>query len=336
LFGFNDRVYVANSGSNSSDGRKCDSGSTYDPGVCEQTGGIIRSTNNDPGRCISADNCPDWVDITPTSEDFRKYFSIVLLKLADLIPSERPIPGFASFNSNLYMIRNACLVRLQERSCNNASPCNDDIACPAGSEIPQLWKCDPTNGGSDSTNPTTCESNEWSLVAQNSSTGKTNMGNPFNTKVSILIKNGSRLYVGFDNSNNGIQVWRTRSGVTNPVSESDFEQIGGDGFGDIANNHELYSGTSQSQSGQHYIYVSAGRSGTPVQPVRIYRQVNEGPLAFLEEPVSYLLAYLNENDYSKNELKIVLLILVISTLILFRRFFFKTFLKLSRKIHWRN
>ena len=47
---------------------------------------------------------------------------------------------------------------------------------------------------------------------------------------------------------------------------------------------------------------------------------------------------ISRNNFKKfkNELKIVLLILVISTLILFRRFFFNTFLKLSRKIHWRN
>ncbi len=321
LFGFNDRMYLANSGSNSTDGASCDSGTSYSAS-CKQTGGIIRSTNNDPAACTAADTCPGWTDITPTSAKFYQYFTIVLLKVADLIPAERPIPAFESFNSKLYMIRNACTTRLQERTCSNAAPCSDDVACPSGNEVPQLWKCDPTNAGADATNPTTCESGEWSLVAENASTGKTNMNVSTNKKVSVLVKNGSQLYMGYDNATTGIQMWRTKSGVTNPATESDFEPIGGNGFGDTSNNLELYSAVSLEQSGSYYVYVTAGRPGsTPVQPLRVYRQVNSGPLAFLEsEPVNNLLAYINGANNSNYTIGLSVLILFIFIFFMTREF----------------
>ena len=399
LFGFNDRIYLANSGSNSTDSATCDAGSTYSAsattninrsgtlatsggnrkkitglsttsdlvvgmlvtgtgiaantvittidsgtvvsvnnnstssgsqsltfsitiGGCEQTGGIIRSTNNDPAGCSASDTCANWVDITPNSAKFKQYFTIVLLKLSDLIQAERPVPGFESFHSKLYMIRNACTTRLQNRSCNNAAPCEDDVVCPAGNEIPQVWKCDPTNSGVDTTNPTTCESGEWSLVAENGSSGKTNMNVDTNKKVSLLVKNGSQLYVGYDNATLGIQMWRTKSGVTDPTSESDFEQIGGNGLGDTLNNLELYSAVSLEQSGSYYLYVSAGRPGTtPVQPLRVYRQVNNGPLAFLSlEYGSELLAYINQEQTNHYKIGLIALIICILLILIIKRY----------------
>jgi hypothetical protein len=285
-----------------------------------QTGGIIRSTNNDPAACIATDTCPDWIDITPTSSKFRKYFSIVLLKLADLIPAERPIPGFESFNSNLYMIRNACTTKVQKKLCNTSS-CADDVACPSGNEVPQLWKCDPTLSGS----TTECDAGEWSLVAENGSTGKTNMNVSTNTKVSILVKNGSQLYVGYDNATTGVQMWRTKSGVSNPTAESDFEQIGASGFGDASNNLQLYSAISLQQAANFYVYISTGRPGTtPVQPVRVYRQVNLGPLAFLNnESVSKLLAYINQGNNKGYSIGLGILILSILAFFKMRKYLHK-------------
>ncbi|MBK8396631.1 MAG: hypothetical protein IPL26_15530 [Leptospiraceae bacterium] len=282
---------------------------------CMQTGGIIRSTNNDPAACTAANACGNWIDITPTATKFRQYFSIVLLKLADLIPAERPIPGFESFNSKIYMIRNACTTRVQKIGSSN------DIVCPDGNEIPQLWKCDPTNGGSDVTNPTTCEAGEWSLVAENGSSGKTNMNMSTNKEISILTKNGSQLYIGYDNATTGAQIWRTKSGVTDPISESDFEQIGANGFGDPSNNLELYSSVSLEQSGSFYMYVTTGRPGsTPVQPLRIYRQVNAGPLALLgNDSMSELLAYINHEDNTPYTRGLIILILIISGYLIFKK-----------------
>jgi len=269
MFTFNNRLYIANSGS-ISDSSSCDTGTSYSAGVCEQTGGIVRSINNDPGHCTATGTCADWANITPSTNDkYRMYFTNVLTKLADLIPADQPIPGFADFNGNLYMIRNACTTSRWNRSCIGA-PCSDDTACSDAQSVPQLWKCDPTNGGLDTTNPSTCESNEWSLIAENGSTGKTNMGSTNNTKITFIAKNGLRLYIGFDNATNGVTVWRTKSGVTNPSLESEFEQIGGNGLGN-ANNLQIFSSVSLQQGLVHYLYLSVGKSGVPV---KVYRQQN--------------------------------------------------------------
>ncbi len=265
MFVFNDRLYIANSGSITDSG-SCNIGTTYSAGVCEQTGGLIRSNNNNPGYCGSSSTCTDWSDITPSSVKFHQYFSNVLTKMADLIPADRPIPGFATFNSNLYMIRNACTTSRWNRSCMGDT-CTDDQTCPSGSEVPQLWKCTPGTTGAS----TTCEAGDWSLVAENVSTGKTNMGSTSNSKITLIAANGSQLYIGYDNSN-GAQVWRTKSGITNPTSESDFEQVGTSGLNGTAANTQLFSAVSLQQGSVYYLYISAGNSGIPV---KVFRQQNQ-------------------------------------------------------------
>jgi hypothetical protein len=65
-------------------------------------------------------------------------------------------------------------------------------------------------------------------------------------------------------------MWRTTTGTTDPAAESDFEQIGVNGFGD-ANNQQIFSGISMQQGSVYYLYLSTGMNGTPV---KIYRQQN--------------------------------------------------------------
>ncbi|MCP5502692.1 MAG: hypothetical protein H7A25_22530, partial [Leptospiraceae bacterium] len=280
---FNDRLYMANSGSISNSSKRCGLNTSYDPGRCEQTGGIIRTNTSNPGACINADNCPDWTDITPSSLKFKQYFSIVLTKLADLIPADRPIPSFAEFNGKYYFIRNACQTSRWNWSCTNSS-CNDDQACPAGQEIPQLWKCDPTISGSSND----CDPDDWSLIAENAGTGKTNFGDTNNKYISLLQTNGDYLYVGFDNHSTGAEVWRTN--IADPSSENDFTQIGGDGFG-VSTNQEIFSSISLKSGSTYFIYVSIGFDGNPV---KVHRQQNTGPVAVIKKlSSSSLLAYLN-------------------------------------------
>ncbi len=266
LYGFNDRLYFANSGS-ITDAGSCNAGDSYSAGTCEQTGGIVRSINNDPAACTAADTCNDWVNITPTANtDYTGYFSIVLNSLSDLIPADRPIPAMTSYQGKLFMIRNACTVSMVNRTCTG-SGCSDDVSCSAagGTTVPQLWKCDPTIGG----NVSECDANEWTLVAENGATGKTNMNDGNNTHVTLLVANGSYLYVGFDNATTGVEIWRTN--VANPTAEGDFFQIGLDGLGNAAANQQIYSATSVQDGIDYYLYVSTGKSGSPVS---VYRQKN--------------------------------------------------------------
>ena len=56
------------------------------------------------------------------------------------------------------------------------------------------------------------------------------MGDGNNRTLSLLVTNGTYLYVGFDNPTTGVEIWRTNT--ANPIVTADFSQIGVDGLGD--------------------------------------------------------------------------------------------------------
>jgi hypothetical protein len=206
---FQDRIFLANGGSNAVD----------------KDGGVLRSTLNDPdGFDVDPSH---WEDVTPTS-DTEWYsggsrFSMDLPALNKLIPDDRAFPAMVEFNNKLYVIRNT-----------------DDFA-----NRPQLWKFDGA---------------VWTLVANNG-TGISNMGNPNNSAASLLVENGNHLYIGYDNATDGVQLWRTRSSVTDPYFESDFEPVSTDGFGDPSKNRRIYHGLSIASFGDDYLWLLSGRSG---------------------------------------------------------------------------
>ncbi|MEQ9363767.1 MAG: hypothetical protein RIF32_05975 [Leptospirales bacterium] len=266
VFSFQDRVYVAGSGSV----RQTATGgySGHWPGdtapVFINVGGLIRSRNGDPGPCVpwpgpdgQGDRCPDWADITPTTAWFTHYFSIVLKSLSDLIPAERPFPAATGFQGNLYLIRNACEVNMIGSVCDRSRhECLlDDTACPAGREVPQLWKCRADLSGDRGA----CDSGDWTPVAMNGR-GKTNFGDVENRWVSLLSVSGGRLYLGFDNLSTGAELWRSRAGVDDPTSAIDFEKVGPDGFGDPQNRTRIFSSASASHDGADFLYITAGDS----------------------------------------------------------------------------
>ena len=193
------------------------------------------STVDDPVSYL--DNPSHWEDITPTSipewYDGGNRFSMELPSSNKLIPSDKTFPAMAVFNNKLYVIRN----------------------CKDTSNRPQLWKYDGIS---------------WSLVADNG-TGISDMGNADNSAASLLLVNGDRLYIGYDNSNTGIQLWRTMLGVTDPTIEGDFEPVSTDGFGDPASNERIYHGLSISSGGEDYLWLLSGRSGGTVS---VYRTNN--------------------------------------------------------------
>jgi hypothetical protein len=198
---------------------------------------------------------------------FTDYFSKIMPALADLIPADRPIPGFAEYKGNLFMIRNACTTNMINSACTSTGTgiCTDDVVCPSGNEVPQLWKCVPgTTGGA-----TDCDIGDWSLVAENGTTGRTNMGDVNNKWITLLIRNGDYLYIGFDNPTSGLEIWRTN--VANPSTAGQFEQIGGNGLTDPTRYLRNFSAVSMQQGIDHYLYVSAGDNSLPLA---IFRQKN--------------------------------------------------------------
>jgi hypothetical protein len=202
-----------------------------------ENGGIVKSTTNAP---LDVWNNPgDWSAVTPFASTewynspFDDRFSKELTLLNKLIPADKAFPAMTVFNNKLYVIRNS--------------------TGSAGG--PQLWKYDGST---------------WSLVADNGS-GLTDMGNVKNISITLLVVNGDRLYIGYDNDTDGIQLWRTAAGITDPAFVGDFEPVSLDGFGDLANNQRIYSGLSISDGGTDYLWLLCGKSGGSL---RVYRTIN--------------------------------------------------------------
>ena len=258
LFVFNDRIYAANGG--------------Y-PQV-GRNGTIIRSNNNVPAQCTAANTCADWTEIGPRSDtnwhgSSSNVFSLELTRFYDFIPADKAFPQFAEFEGKLYVTRNTCQVANGSAS-GVATAVSSIPGCLDGTDTnrrAQLWKCDPTNGGADVTNPTTCEASEWSIVADNGS-GFTDFGISTNRAITMAVKNGPYLYIGFDNTT-GVRIYRTKVGVTNPSATSDFEAVGSAGLdGDTTNIQQIFSAISVLSGSDYYLYVSAGKNSTPVKAYR--------------------------------------------------------------------
>ncbi len=260
VFSFRDRVYVMNSGSvlQTTTGHYAGCWPGDEAPECINNGGMVRSVNNDPRPCDPATGgCADWLDITPNNAWFTNFFSVVLTSLSDLIPAQRPFPAAAEYSGNFFVIRNACEVNMVGSMCDlSRHDCAlDDITCPAGREVPQLWKCEPGLSGA----VEGCDSADWSPVAMDAG-GRTNFGDPNNRAASLLAVSGNRLYVGFDNLSGGVQLWRTRSGATNPVQSADFEPVGGAGFGAPLLQRRIFSSIAISGAGRNFLYLTTGQA----------------------------------------------------------------------------
>jgi hypothetical protein len=263
LYVYKNQIYAANGGYNQ----------------VNHNGGVIRSTSTFPAAFLgdTGQDCSGggWALITPSATAWHNSptndrFSLELIKVSDLIPRDKAVAGFAEHENNLYMARTACSVangsRTSERdSVGYVTGCTADdyssIKDYTSNRRPQLWKCVP--GGDN-----VCDSGDWSLIDSNSD-GITNMGDSDNHSMTMIVKNGTYLYVGFDNLNDGVRIYRTNA--TNPT-ESDFTLVGSAGLGDAEHIKEIYSAISIQSGTNYYIYVSAGMNATPVS---VYRQVNQ-------------------------------------------------------------
>ncbi len=254
MFVFNGKLYAANGGFPNS----------------LHNGSIIYSKNDNPSPCEGVDRCSSWADSAPRSNPkwynspTNNWFSLELIKDHDLIPADKAFSQFVEFNGKLYVTRTICVTPEDHsglrKNLQKIAGCTDGDYT---NRRPQLWKCDPTLTG----DKTSCEADDWSLVGDNG-TGFTNFGNVSNHSMTMVVASGSYLYVGFDNEN-GIQIWRTN--LQNPDhSSNSWEQVGGNGLGDITN-RQIYSAITVSNLGVNYVYVSTGQSN---QPVKVYRQQN--------------------------------------------------------------
>ncbi|TGM96002.1 beta strand repeat-containing protein [Leptospira yasudae] len=256
MFVFKNRIYAANGGLH----------------AVGHNGSIIRSTTADPtAACTGPDTCSNWVEVGPRTNTkwhnfpTNNWFSLELNQFYNLIPGDKAFAQFAEFNNNLYVTRTICVQSSQALGIRSApgtvTGCTDGTTT---NRRAQLWKCDPTVSG----NTSECDAADWSVVGDDGS-GITNMGDTNNRTITMVMKNGSYLYIGYDNSN-GIKIYRTNT--ANPGSSSaSWSQIAGSGLTDATNVQQIYSAVSVPSGSINYIYVSAGKNGVPV---RTYRQQN--------------------------------------------------------------
>ncbi|TGM15454.1 hypothetical protein EHQ81_03395 [Leptospira selangorensis] len=256
LFVFNNRIYAANGGLHAVD----------------HNGTIIRTNTLNPTTACSAPNtCTDWVEVGPRANQkwhnspTNNYFSLELSKLYDLTPGDKAFSQFAEFNGKLYVTRTICVQSTQATAIRTAA--GTVTGCTNGSDTnrkAQLWKCDPTlTGGSGD-----CDSGDWSVVGDDNS-GITNFGDATNRTMSMIVKNGSYLYLGFDHPS-GIRIYRTNT--ADPGSASNvWTQVSGAGLTDSTNVQQIFSAISVPSGSINYLYVSVGKNNVPV---RVYRQQN--------------------------------------------------------------
>ena len=304
------QLYVANGGFYE--------GSLGAPRVNTSDGGILRTKPAYSTKSNLPPSCPSnsssgclayWEDVTPdNNSDWNNYMSIMLpqnsavtgegnCSTSDIemdctepynvitsslkaIPSMRTAP-----NGDLYLIRNACSVNTV--CLNGKADCDFRTVkqtCPPGSEVPQLWMM-PKNCG----NAASCAS-AWRLVAEFGSSGKSNMqGNSgdcgifpnkcsANKQITLLEVVGSYIYVGFDNPDYGVNIWRTdMSSIPsgNTPGEANFKLVNDFGLDGKLSNKKLFSYISYIDSRNNWILVATGNG---IDPVEIYRTSNNGDL----------------------------------------------------------
>ncbi|TGL63530.1 beta strand repeat-containing protein [Leptospira sarikeiensis] len=253
---FKNRIYAANGGLH----------------AVGHNGSIIRSNSSNPTTaCSGVNTCADWTEIGPRTNTkwhnstTNNWFSLELAKFYDLIPADRAFAQFAEFNDKLYVTRTICVQGTQASAVRQTA--GTVAGCTDGTETnrrAQLWKCSPATTG----NANECDAGDWTVVGDDGN-GITNFGDSTNKTITMVAKNGTYLYVGFDNPN-GIRIYRTNT--ADPGSASNvWTQIAGNGLTDSSNVQQIFSAVSVATGGVNYLYVSVGKNNTPV---RVYRQQN--------------------------------------------------------------
>ena len=262
--------------------------------------------------CDSWDgNCDAyWEDITPDSDiKWNSYVSIPLPENSAVTgeencgagsviemdcsrpyniftPSMKAIPYMRTApNGDLYMIRNATssqkVCTIGSNDITGFGGCDFETerqVCPSGTEIPQLWMLKKDCGTASE-----CAANGWTMVAENGSTGRTDMGGnnstvgEHNTHLALLEFVGDYMYIGFDNDDpdEGANIWRVDmssidSGDT--PSEGDFSMVNVPGLDGETTNQKLFSHITVNESGTDWLIMTT-RDGT--NSVQIYRTNND-------------------------------------------------------------
>ncbi|MCC5815853.1 MAG: putative Ig domain-containing protein [Leptospira sp.] len=271
-------------------------------------GGIVRTTlhystkANPPPQCPNAATCHSenpysttnyYDDVTPASHPkWYGYISIPpptnpAIEWQQMSPVNTPTPSTWAIpymrtapNGDLYVLRNACAVTILQEGDTFRD--NGRQVCPPGQEVVQLWMMKScASAASCPPGP-----NDWVLVAENGTTGQTNMagntgkcGSPNkcleNTHLTLLEVVGDHLYIGYDNKVYGANVWRTNMSTVpsgTAPTEASFEMTNEIGLDGSTVNQRIFSHTTINYSGKDWLIV-ATRDGSAA--MKLYRTAND-------------------------------------------------------------
>lgn len=130
-----------------------------------------------------------------------------------------------------------------------------------GGGISELWRYSLTGGLAGP--PLPSDGSRWTRVVASTDSGM----NGNNRALSMVVVNGDRLYLAFDNETNGAEVYRTATGITPGTfnTVADLEKIGESGLGPtgasaaiLAKNKHIIANTAINYNGADYLYIAVG------------------------------------------------------------------------------
>ncbi|MCM2333888.1 MAG: hypothetical protein NDI82_08055 [Anaeromyxobacteraceae bacterium] len=215
--------------------------------------GVVRSTVAVPRSHASSPS--DWIEATPGA--WPEKTSVSGPASAGLRPADLAVPAMAAFG--------ACA----------AGPClylARNVTGDAPAVVGQLWACDPGRTG----DPEGCDPGDWTLPAANEAGDRalTQLGDPTNGAVSVLLATPRYLYLGFDNAVTGVQLYRSEVA---PASPRDFrgldgcpagtagcQGLGGNGLG-IPGLTRFFEARAVTAGGATTVYLAAGDGTAPLR-----------------------------------------------------------------------
>ncbi len=216
-------------------------------------GGCMRVTVATPPSYSSGS--AQWSQCTPDGPPWTFKVSVTTDKTAGIEPADRAFPGAAVYRGGLVTGRNT-------------------------TDGPQLWSCDPNR-----TIPTLgCDAGDWSHIAPNSSGDAllSQFDNSNNTSLSMVVATSSAVYVGYDNPDDGVVVFR--STLAAPATRADFTGaggcdaalhptscggVGGNGFGQPQRFTRIFDATVVVEGENEYVYLVVGDGTQPPAVVRL-------------------------------------------------------------------
>ena len=191
---------------------------------------VLHHKMYDNNQCLNESKIAYTASTTASSTTFSGQ-TLGISSIGKVRPGQKGIPFLVTYKNELYMARNLTT------GCASTNQ--------TGGE---LWKCSSNCG----------TSTNWSKVASITSFS----GGSSNLAISMLIVNGDYLYLGTDNSANGVGVYRASASVT---SEASFTQMGpsgneyGLGLGASVAPY-IFSSATANKQGLNYLYITVGPS----------------------------------------------------------------------------